>query len=237
MNMVDMALRPSVKNAVKGMAQGGIEAVLNPGLRRAVDSGAYDNVFDDDAEYKQLWSKLKVAKEGASKEDKEVVDRFFAHLIGEAQKSSDGDEALDNLDTELSDEQLKVVERIRPKLKLSKDDVRDILRHFPHPDKNKHTNEAHKWRGDVLDGYIKHIKNYVYHYKPEAQKVGGADPKLDPSVEHIGPMAQDIEKVNPAAVNTDKKTGYKSVDTGRLALMNAGAIAELAKKVDELMKE
>ena len=47
-------------------------------------------------------------------------------------------------------------------------------------------------------------------------------------------MAQDLEKVNPATVVEDKETGYKEVDTGRLALMNAGAIAELARAVKEL---
>jgi hypothetical protein len=47
-------------------------------------------------------------------------------------------------------------------------------------------------------------------------------------------MAQDIEQVNPAAVNTDPSTGYKKVDTGRLALMNAGAIADLARELREL---
>jgi hypothetical protein len=91
--------------------------------------------------------------------------------------------------------------------------------------------DGHAWRDDVLDNYAKYIQNYMYTYNDEALKV---DPSIDTEQEHIGPMAQDIEKVNPAAVQEDPGTGYKTVDTGRLALMNAGAIAELARQVKEL---
>jgi hypothetical protein len=87
------------------------------------------------------------------------------------------------------------------------------------------------WRDDVLDKYADYIQNYKYTYNEEAKKL---DPGIDTKKEHIGPMAQDIEKVNPAAVNADPKTGYKTVDTGRLALMNAGAIAELARQMKEI---
>lgn len=82
----------------------------------------------------------------------------------------------------------------------------------------------------VLKGYAEHIKNYVYNYKPEAQNV---DPTIDPNQEHIGPMAQDIEQVNPACVN-ETPEGVKTVDTARLAMMNAGAIADLAREVHEI---
>lgn len=82
----------------------------------------------------------------------------------------------------------------------------------------------------VLKGYAEHIKNYVYNYKPEAQNV---DPTIDPNQEHIGPMAQDIEQVNPACVN-ETPEGVKTVDTARLAMMNAGAIADLAREVQEI---
>jgi hypothetical protein len=90
--------------------------------------------------------------------------------------------------------------------------------------------DGDSWRDDVLDGYAKHIHNYAYTYKPEAKAV---DPSIDPEQEHIGPMAQDIEKVNPAAI-IETEDGVKTVDTGRLALMNAGAIAELARQLKEL---
>lgn len=87
------------------------------------------------------------------------------------------------------------------------------------------------WTQDTLDKYAEFVHNYKYTYKPEAQQL---DPSIDPNEEHIGPMAQDLEKVNPATVVEDKETGYKEVDTGRLALMNAGAIADLARAVKEL---
>ncbi len=88
------------------------------------------------------------------------------------------------------------------------------------------------WKDDTLDKYAEHIKNYKYTYKEEAKEI---DPSIDTSIEHNGPMAQDIEKVNPAAVVEDE-SGYKTVDTGRLALMNAGAIADLAREIRELKK-
>jgi hypothetical protein len=86
---------------------------------------------------------------------------------------------------------------------------------------------------DTLDKYADYIVNYHYKYKPEAKSI---DPSIDTDKEHIGPMAQDIEKVNPAAVITDNK-GYKEVDTDRLALMNAGAIGELARVIEGIKKE
>lgn len=82
----------------------------------------------------------------------------------------------------------------------------------------------------VLDGYAEHIKNYVYTYKPEAQEI---DPDIDPNQEHIGPMAQDIEKVNPACIQ-ETPEGVKTVDTARLAMMNAGAIGDLARRLVEI---
>jgi hypothetical protein len=89
---------------------------------------------------------------------------------------------------------------------------------------------AHDWTDDTLDKYAAHIKNYAYNYKPEAQKI---DPSIDPNEKHIGPMAQDIEKVNPAAVK-ETEDGTKVVDANRLALMNAGAIAELARELKDM---
>jgi hypothetical protein len=91
--------------------------------------------------------------------------------------------------------------------------------------------EGDAWKDDTLSKYAQYIRNYQYTYNDEAKKV---DPSIDTEKEHIGPMAQDIEKVNPAAVNEDPKSGYKTVDAGRLALMNAGAIADLAREIDHL---
>lgn len=81
----------------------------------------------------------------------------------------------------------------------------------------------------IIDKYAQFIKNYQYNYNDKALAV---DPSIDTEQVHIGPMAQDIEQVNPACVVEDPKTGMKEVDAGRLALMNAGAIAELARKIN-----
>jgi hypothetical protein len=82
----------------------------------------------------------------------------------------------------------------------------------------------------VLKGYAENIRNYVYNYKPEAQEI---NPDNDPNVTHIGPMAQDIEKVNPACVSKDKN-GFESVDTARVAMMNAGAIGDIARTLEDI---
>ena len=90
------------------------------------------------------------------------------------------------------------------------------------------------WNDDsddsVLNGYAEHIRNFLYTYKPEATDI---DPEIDPNEEHIGPMAQDIEKVNPACIK-ETPEGVKTVDTGRLAMMNAGAIGDIARQLREL---
>ena len=85
--------------------------------------------------------------------------------------------------------------------------------------------------GSVLSGYADYIKNYVYTYKPEATEI---DSRIDPNQEHIGPMAQDIEKVNPACIK-ETQEGIKTVDTARLAMMNAGAIGDLARQMQDLV--
>ena len=91
-------------------------------------------------------------------------------------------------------------------------------------------NDEDDYDESVLQDYADNIRNYVYEYKPEAAQI---DPRIDPSEEHIGPMAQDIEKVNPACVK-ETPEGVKTVDTSRLAMMNAGAIADLAREMAEL---
>lgn len=99
--------------------------------------------------------------------------------------------------------------------------------------KDYDTGDMEDWDSSVLDGYAEHIKNYLYTYKPEAQSLDLGDEQLDPGQEHIGPMAQDIEQVNPACVK-ETPEGVKTVDTARLAMMNAGAIGDLARELKEL---
>jgi hypothetical protein len=86
------------------------------------------------------------------------------------------------------------------------------------------------WTDDTVAKYAEFVHNALYKYKPEAREI---DPDIDPEQEHIGPMAQEIEKVNPACV-VETPEGVKTVDTARLALMNAGVIAQLARDVKNL---
>jgi hypothetical protein len=90
--------------------------------------------------------------------------------------------------------------------------------------------DSDDWTDDTLRKYAEHVQNFYYNYKPEAQNI---DPSIDTNEKHLGPMAQDIEKVNPAAVK-ETEDGTKVVDTGRLALMNAGAIGDIARRLMEL---
>lgn len=104
---------------------------------------------------------------------------------------------------------------------------------FHHNDKDYDPDDYDSWGdedGSILGAYADNIKNYVYNYKPEATQV---DPNIDPNQEHIGPMAQDIEQVNPACVK-ETPEGVKTVDTSRLAMMNAGAIGDLAREIQEI---
>lgn len=83
---------------------------------------------------------------------------------------------------------------------------------------------------DMIKKYAEHLKNYMYRYKPEATEI---DNKVDPDEDHIGIMAQDLEEVNPACVK-ETEEGVKTVDTSRLALMNAGVIGDLARRLQAL---
>lgn len=82
----------------------------------------------------------------------------------------------------------------------------------------------------VLSKYAENLRNYLYTYRDSATAI---DTSIDPNQKQIGIMAQDLEKVNPACVQ-ETPQGVKTVDTARLALMNAGAIADLAREVQEL---
>lgn len=104
---------------------------------------------------------------------------------------------------------------------------------FHHNNRDYDPNDYDSWGdedGSLLGAYANNIKNYVYNYKPEATQV---DPNIDPNQEHIGPMAQDIEQVNPACVK-ETSEGVKTVDTSRLAMMNAGVIGDLAREIQDI---
>lgn len=89
------------------------------------------------------------------------------------------------------------------------------------------------WKDSILKKYADHIFNYEYTYNENAHEV---DPSIDLDERHIGVMAQDLEKVSPSVVQEDA-SGFKTVDTGHLALMNAGAIADLAREVEDIKNE
>lgn len=82
----------------------------------------------------------------------------------------------------------------------------------------------------ILDSYAENLRNYLYTYKPEATEI---DSSIDPNEEQIGIMAQDLEQVNPACIK-ETPEGVKTVDTGKLALMNAGAIADVVRRLQAL---
>lgn len=111
------------------------------------------------------------------------------------------------------------------------DKVRYILEKIG---KLKEFNDEETVDDEVLAKYADYVHNYLYTYNDEALKV---DPTTDTEQEHIGPMAQDLQQVNPATVEKDPESGYLTVNTGRLALMNAGAIAELARRLEVLENE
>ena len=120
--------------------------------------------------------------------------------------------------------------------KPSRDDMAWLINQnglFHHNNRDYDPNDYDSWGdedGSILDAYANNIKNYVYNYKPEATQV---DPNIDPNQEHIGPMAQDIEQVNPACVK-ETPEGVKTVDTSRLAMMNAGVIGDLAREIQDI---
>lgn len=121
----------------------------------------------------------------------------------------------------LSDERLKHFSGKCKCGSIDNNDVDELLEGFGFP---KEMSE------DKVDDYAKYIRNFLYNYKEEATAI---DPSINPNEEHCGPMAQAIEKVNPACIK-ETEDGTKTVDTGRLALMNAGVIGDLARRLEAI---
>lgn len=86
------------------------------------------------------------------------------------------------------------------------------------------------WDEDMLQGYAQHLRNYLYTYKDSAKR---ADPRIDTSELHNGPMAQDIEQVAPDCVQ-ETSDGIKTVDGNRLALVNAGVLGDVIRKLNAI---
>jgi len=76
---------------------------------------------------------------------------------------------------------------------------------------------------DMISEVAQMINNYTYHYKPGVGE--------DPSVEYSGPMAQELLQVDGYRSCVFEDNGILKVDTGRLALVNAGMIADLSKRL------
>ena len=152
------------------------------------------------------------------------------------------DERIKNVKACLSDQRLKSIREAYDRDGCcSPEDFMWLAAHtggkFSHNDRDYNFFNDDDWAddndGSVLNGYADYIKNYVYTYKPEATEI---DSRIDPNQEHIGPMAQDIEKVNPACIK-ETPEGVKTVDTARLAMMNAGAIGDLARQMQDLVNK
>lgn len=86
------------------------------------------------------------------------------------------------------------------------------------------------WDEDMLQGYAEHLRNYLYTYKDSARQ---ADPSIDTNQLHNGPMAQDIEQVAPDCVQ-ETAQGIKTVDGNRLALVNAGVLGDVIRKLNSI---
>lgn len=80
---------------------------------------------------------------------------------------------------------------------------------------------------------LQQAPGYSYQYKPEFQK----PPYNQPSGTQYGPMAQDLERtpVGRTAVN-ELPDGTKTIDTNRLALINAAATGEQAGENEQLRR-
>jgi len=77
---------------------------------------------------------------------------------------------------------------------------------------------------DLLAEVAESINNYTYHYKPGVGE--------NPSVEYSGPMAQELLQVDGyRSCVFEDENGLLKVDTARLALVNAGMIADLSKRL------
>ena len=108
---------------------------------------------------------------------------------------------------------------------LSPDDIQNVCAFM-----DEEGFEDEEFDNGLAELYAKHIRNYLYKYKPEAKNI---DSSIDPNEQHVGPMVQDIEKVAPDCVK-ETENGTKVVDGDRLALVNAGVIADLVRRLDAL---
>lgn len=113
---------------------------------------------------------------------------------------------------------------------LSRSDIATLIYLMGNGDSGLDIDKSDEWDDGMIGKYAECLRNYLYTYKPEAKSV---DPSIDPNEEHVGPMAQDIEKVAPDCVK-ETEDGTKVVDGDRLALVNAGVIGDLSRELIEM---
>ena len=118
-------------------------------------------------------------------------------------------------------------ELFKNKGNFSEEDVRNLIEHIGYIDDDMNIEDDKDWDEETMNAYADYIRNYWYNYKDMATEI---DPSIDPDEEHLGPMAQDIEKVNPACIE-ETPEGIKTVDTARLAMMNSGVIADIIRRI------
>lgn len=89
---------------------------------------------------------------------------------------------------------------------------------------------------DILNAF-RNIRSVEFNYTPEAIKECKTEilPGVDKD-DHMGVIAQDVEKVFPEAV-VDNGSGHKLVDTNEMTMANTAAIAELARQLMEIKEK
>lgn len=125
---------------------------------------------------------------------------------------------------------MDIEELFKNKGNFSEEDVRQLIDQLGYSDEDQDIDSEEDWDEETMEAYADYIRNYYYTYKDIAKDI---DPSIDTNEEHLGPMAQDIEKVNPACVK-ETPEGVKEVDTQRLAMMNTGVIADIIRRLDSM---
>lgn len=89
---------------------------------------------------------------------------------------------------------------------------------------------------DILNAF-RNIRSVEFNYTPEAIKECKTEilPGVDKD-DHMGVIAQDVEKVFPEAVE-DNGSGHKLIDTNEMTMANTAAIAEIARQLMEIKEK
>jgi len=128
----------------------------------------------------------------------------------------------------ISDERQKRIKTFANKNgPLTDDELNELVYTYGKGEGNLDPSDMDNWTDDMVQEYADNLRNFLYQYKESATSI---DPRIDPNEYHRGPMAQDIEKVAPDCVK-ETPEGVKTVDGNRLALVNAGVIGDLARRL------